>query len=614
MKNNLFLLFTGLLMSVFYGQESFLVVNQDSISYAAFEEQYAANIASEGKSKAAETYIEFALLKQEALKTGIDTTARFKNQLQHNTTAIRDKYLYDSGVTERLTDEIWKRMQTDRKAEIYAIGIPNSYDDNHRSEREKLVKELHQHVCQKQPATASVKEFQDKNTVKTLWLRPFAISSEFEKAAYTINSGCTEIISAENGKFFVNVLDTRPSAGIVMLEYIYNKDKNKVIQALDSVKAGKNWSDMKNKFGAYEGMNGYFNKPRFEADLPEPFYAQIQTMQGQKYSEPFEANDGWYIIHLINHEKFTDKNNWQDWIQERIMQTDYALEYVQHSEKTALGKVEISEDPQAFQEVLDLAGKDFFKKSDSLTIHSNETIWRIRNQVFTQNDLVKELNLSRQYLGADTDFEKFAEDMKPQFKKQFILNAYVQNLENYEPEYASEFNLMKEAMILNYYIDNEVYATANDTEAKQTYLQANADRYTWPERFDMEVYRYRTEEQGNEINKMLKKNASAAEIRKKFEGQKEDSGLISVVVTEGKFFRGDGYLPADFNPKKKIQSAKMFNQNVIIRMKKILPPESKTVDEAGNQLLEDYKSWLYAQNIQNLKKHATIKVPAAFKQ
>lgn len=612
MKNKFFFLIAIVSLQIF-AQENYLKVNHDSISYSDFIEKYQANINSEGIQKAVSTYIEFALLRQEAVKTDIDTTAVFRRIFGQNIQPYKDKYLYNQQVKEELTNTIWRNLQTDKKIEVYAIGIANPYNPSLRLEREKLVKELHNNVCENKVETKSVKEFFEKTPVKTLWMRPFTISSEIENVAYQVKKGeCSAIKTSENGNFFVKVLDERPSAGIVFLEYMFNKDKEKLEMALDSLNNGAKWNDVKKNFSTYEGVNGYFQKPRFEADLPESFYAQIQKMDGKKYSEPFSDNDGWYILNVLRQDKFDDFQNWENYIHERIQQSDYALNYVTYSETQAMQKVDVTENQDALNEVIKTAGKNFFSNKKELNLTSNKVIWKTENQEYKQGDLIKELNFAKKYFDEKTDFDALIKEIIPRFKKQFLLNEYVQHLELYEPAYAADIDLLREAIMVNHYVDSEIYSLAENTDSLEQFIQKNPKKYSWPERYDLEIFRFKTLDQQKKIEKMLKKRKSSEEILKEFEGEKDAQGAISVILTKDKFYPDDGYLSSEFNPKKKIQTVSMFNQKVLIRNNGSVKPGLKTVKEGGMTLKEDYKSWLYAEKIKNLRTKATISIPDAF--
>ncbi|MDO5654873.1 MAG: peptidylprolyl isomerase [Flavobacteriaceae bacterium] len=613
MKN--LLIISALLIGGFgLGQSPYLVVNHDSISRKDFENSYALNIQNEGFDEALNTYIEFTLLKQEAEKTKIDTSQVFKNVYQQNMQIFYDKYLYSSEVTDRLVEEIWPKLQFDKKAEIYTVGISNPYNPKLVQEREKIAHDIYAHVCKNKTKTPQAAQFLQDFPTKNLWLRPFVISAEIEKVVFDTKLGsCSQMQDSENGKFFVKVVDERASAGVVFLEYMYNTDKSKLETALDSLKAGKNFSKIKQKYGIREPKNSYSEKPRFGADLPDSFYKAIKHLDSNELTEIFADNNGWYLIQVQNQQKPENLAEWKDWITEKLKQSDYALEYVKNNEQIALKKVEVSENETALNAVLSAAGKNYFDHEESLIFAENKLIWKADFNNYHQSDLVKELNLSKMYLGKGTDFELFIKDVIPRFKKQFILNSYIENLVKYEPSLEQEALLMHRAILVNHYLDNYIYYEADmDSLGKNNFLKTNRDRFSWPVRYELEVIRYSTDEQRKKILKMMKKGKKASEIMKQFEGELNEKGGIAVNLIKDKFYYDDGYLPKEFNPAKKIQEIPMFNQHVIVRKISKLQPSLKTISEAGTAFQQEYRSYYYDQKLKSLKNNATISLPDTF--
>lgn len=611
------LFFLILISASAFGQEPYITVNHDSISLSEFKKVYAENIKAEGWQNALNSYTGFTLLNQEAEKTGIDTTNGFRDLMLKNLQSYRENYLFSSEVEKRLKNEIKPMLKTDKQAEIYAIGTTNPFDEKLLNERKKLATELRRFVCEKKPTTAAVKEFKEKNPVKKLWIRPFTATAEIEKAVFATGKGeCSRLQKSENGWFFVKVTDEQRSSGIVHLEYIFNKDSARIHKAYQQLRSDKKWSEAKTEYIMYEGVNGFRNKPRFEADLPDIFYDQIDLQDSKtQISKPFKGNDGWYIIWVQDQLDLNDNSEAAEkWLERGIRQSDYAMEFVKHSEERALATVELTEDKEALNRTISALGKNFFARTDTVKLATDKPLWKTKAMQFTQKDLLKEMHLSRYYLGKETDQQKFITTMIPKFRNQFILNSYTQNLSRYEPQFHTDSSNLAKAVKVNYYLDSRIYdAAKEDIKGQQEFLNANREKYTFPIRYELEVFRFRTDEQGKQIQKMLKKKKSSEEILKHFDAQKDENGAIAVVLTKGKFSVNDGLLPADFDTKSKLQKNSMYNQQVWIRKIKDLPAAVKTIEEAGHAFQEDYRSHYYREHVENLRKNATIHIPETFK-
>lgn len=606
-------LLSFLLLSFTFGlsQNSFITVNQDSISVQEFKKEYKKNIETEGIDKAVETFINFKLMQQEAEKTRVDTTAVFAQIYAQSIQPEREKYLYNPIIKEKLISEIWNNLQSDRKVEIHAIGVQNPFDKEQEKERLLLVQDLHQLVCNNKPSTSRVDTYIKENEDKSLWIRPMTISAEIERTVYQTPVGqCSQIQSSENGNFFVKVLEERPSSGIITLEYIHNKDRSELLKAQKALEANEDWDDVKKAYHQTETRKDLRNKVRYEAEIPSEFLKAIQEIKTKPYTEPFAARDGFYLIQVYKLQTFDKLENWENFIEKKIPQTEYALTYVQNVENRANQVVEIKEDKNSIEEVLKTLGKDFYSTEKEINFTSDKNIWSTDEQSFTQQNLLEELLLSKQYLNKNTDFNKLIEITIPKYKNQFILNNYLSNLQKYEPDFAEASHMLKEAIKVNHFIEYEVYAQAEmDSLGMKKYLNDNVQTFTWPTRYDLEIYRYKNPEDANTIANMLKKRKNSDEILKHFEGKRDKNGALAVVLTRGKFSLKDNDMPTNFNPKKKIQSLTYRNVPAIVKLNQKINSQPKTLGEASNELKEVYKMHRYEETLKKLRNNATISIP-----
>lgn len=607
-------LISGLLATSMFclGQDSFIVVNEDSISSSEFKSAYQNNIDMEGMDKAIETYINFKLLQQEAEKTQVDTTAAFARIYAQSIQPEREKYLYNEGVKNQLIDEIWEHLQTDRKVEIFALGVANPFDLEAKKERSLLAQDLHQQVCKNQPPTQRVIELRKTLSENTVWIRPMKSSAEIERVIYKTPVGaCSDIQNSENGFFFVKVLEERPSTGIIGLDFIFNPDKTQLKEAFEALENDAKWEDVVTKYHVSKANSGYVNKPRWDVDIPVEFLNQIIELKEGDVSKPFEAKDGFYIIKFYKQEKFDDKDDWTDYIVNNIAQSSYSMDYVQFVENHANNVVEISEDQSAINELVKALDKNFFSHEKEIEFKENKKIWSTNEMSFTQQDLLREFNLSKQFLGKNTHFDEFLAYSLPKYKTQFKLNNYITYLEKYESDFADASNLLKQAIKVNHLIEYEIYDKAvHDSVGLQQYLNDHMEDYTWPKRYALEIYRYRNPEDAKVLKKMLKRKKSSEEILTYFEGKKDEKGALSVVLTRGNFAMDGADTPKDFNPKKKIQSLTYRNGSSIVRLMSKLESRPKTIEEASRQLKEAYKAHYYEETLKNLKENATISIPS----
>lgn len=595
-------------------QQSYIIVNEDSISLKEFKKEYHDNIEFEGLEQAVNTYIDFKLLQQEAAKTQVDTTAAFKRIYEQSIQSERDPYLYNAGVKEALINEIWQNLQTDKKVEVYALGLSNPFDLKAKNERKQLAQDLYNSVCKNQKATQEVKEFRQSLKNNSQWMRPMTTSAEIERSIYATKLGaCSPIQQAEQGFYFVKVIDERPSTGNIFLSFIFNPEEKSIQKAYSELSEGQNWKDVARKYQSLNIQLGFPQKENWGERIPAAFLEVIKNLKPGEISKPFEAKDGFYVLKFHQQEKFDQLSDWKNWIDERIPQTSYAMDYVQYVEQLSDSLIEVKENKKALNALLKAVGQDLFATKDSITFNDNQTIWSSSTSptIFTQQELLQELNITRNYLTDKTDMDSFLAYFLPNLKTKFRVNSYIKHLENYETEFAKTSKLLKKAIRVNHYIENEIYYKAEqDTLGLKNYLKQHKADYTWPVRYELEIYRYKQSKDAKIITKMLENNKNSDEILSHFESKKDNNGVMSVYLSKGKFALDGPTTPPNFNPKKKVQTSTYQNSPAVIKVVQRLESRPKTFDEAKRQLTEDYKTYYYTTTLKNLRKNATISLPS----
>lgn len=592
-------------------QVQYIIVNEDSISVNDFKKIYQNNIETEGLQQAVETYVNFKLLQQAANTLHIDTTQIFKQIFEQSIKPERDLYLYNPEIKERLISEIWQNLQTDRQAEIYAIGIRNPFDIRDKNERNLIAQDLYQHICKNQSQSPQVIDFLEKNPQIIQWIRPMSISAEIERTVYKTPIGqCSKIQNSDYGKFFVKVIKERPSSGFITFDFIFNTEKSALQKAKDALNNTEIWEDVKKQY--HQNIQG--KKPsniiRLGANIPEEFLVELENSNHQNISNIVETPQGFYLIQLYQKESFDNIEDWENWIENTIPQTSYALDYIDYIENRAVSLLDIKEYYFAIDEVILNLKNEFISDRSNITFNLDKPIWTFESQAFTQRDLIYE-TLNSYHYSENSDIQKLIQDLLPKLKKQFALSNYLANLEKHETEFAKTSHMLREAIKVNHFIEYEIYEKAErDTIGMKNYLNQNIKDFTWPERYDMEIYRYRNSSDAEIINRALKNKKSSEEIMKMFANKTDENGALYVVYSKGKIPVGHSDLPKNFNPRKKIQNIQYKSTNAIVRLNSIIKSQPMDFKEAFGSLKEIYKMYRYEETLKNLKQEANIFVPS----
>ncbi|MXV38167.1 hypothetical protein GO491_05675 [Flavobacteriaceae bacterium Ap0902] len=275
-------------------------------------------------------------------------------------------------------------------------------------------------------------------------------------------------------------------------------------------------------------------------------------------------------------------------------------------------KINIEEDKSALNVVINKAKKDLFK-TEGFDFSGNQIIWETEHSQFTQQDFATALNhiKKRGKYGKNTNFKSFINYVLPYLKDEFLIDTYKNNLAEYEPAYKTSIELMRESLLVNYYIEQYIYAKGEkDSTAQRQYLQANQSKYTWPVRYDIDIYRFYDPSIEKQLEKLIRQGKPENLILNSFN---QNSEKPVVVMSHGIFHKNSNDLPASFNPKKKIQKGKYQTQNAFYIVNDVLPPRVMTVEEAGHSFKEAFNSYFYQKELNVLKDQAEVITPKAFK-
>lgn len=605
------LLLVAVFVNVCWAQTSYVKVNNDSISLQDFKHLYKKNIAAEGWEKSVEAYVDFTLLQQAAIRKQADTTQYFIKYLEQSIPAIKEEYTIDQELKEQLIQTSFERMQEDREVEIYTL-VPRSVAQSQAAKEDILAQR--ERMCHS-AKTKLAGAFKEQYTINAGWLRGLDLPYELENTVYNTTPGtCSEVKEFGQGFYFVRVLNKRPALGVVYLSVIANQDKNQIEQAYQALQKGEKFAEVVAQYSTEpHTKKKKGNMPPQKGALITDFYNAIKNLKFKEYSQPFVHDGVGYILQLNYAEKCKKTSSCSDWIEQQINTSDRKALLLEKMHKKATDLVEVKENKKALDAVVKIAGDDFFTKKDSLIFKENQKIFYTEDFSFGQQDLVRELLLSKKvFKGKSVQLQQFLDLYIPIWKRDLAIKSYTYKLEKYNEDYKREVDFLKNALRANYFIEKYMYSAAEkDSIGMQKYLEENQSEYMWQKRYELDIVRYEKEEDAAEITKLLKKKNGKEKILEKYKGELVGNKL-RVNVTSGKFTTTDKDLGKNFDPNKKIQKTTFRNKSAIVKLVKKLPVSPMNLREAYKLIKEPYQQYFYKETIKELRKNATIIIPKTF--
>lgn len=253
-------------------------------------------------------------------------------------------------------------------------------------------------------------------------------------------------------------------------------------------------------------------------------------------------------------------------------------------------------------------GNDFLFTKEIKKFSGSRIIFKTPTSVFTQQDYYTVLLKIKKDIKNPLTLDAFTKANYSNLKNNFSLKDIEQNMALHFPNYKQSTKKLKNTILVNYFIEKEIYKRAdNDSLGRKLFLNNNAQKYQWPTRYQLIIFRYQTPSDARKIERWLKQGKNADFIYAQL-GTKWIKNLPRVVITTGKFplpFHELGNLQKN----RKIQHSTFRNAPAIIQIIRTIPPQTMTTQEAGTILKEDYRSFYFNKVLSAMEKQAHISIP-----
>lgn len=269
---------------------------------------------------------------------------------------------------------------------------------------------------------------------------------------------------------------------------------------------------------------------------------------------------------------------------------------------------QLTTDSLAIIQVNKALGEDYLNTEKKVEFKYNKAIFTTPTGQFTQQDYIKMLN---EVKGGKVKKKKLSELMQNGYyfvRDKFLLEDMKKHLGKYYQEYQRLTDDLKNTILINYFIEKHIYHEADQDQAgKKAYLSQNQAKYTWPNRYELHIFRYLKEADAKQVMQWLKNGKSAEFVEKQYADQWEGN-QPKVFHNEGLFLIDSPEL-GNLKPKEKVQKSTFRNAPAVIQIVRLVPPAPMTVEEAGNILRDDYRSHYFDKVLKRLRENAQVEIP-----
>jgi peptidyl-prolyl cis-trans isomerase SurA len=549
-------------------------------------------------------FINYKLKLLYAYEQKLDTTDRFKNELNKYREQLTTPYLKNQEEMLKLTKEAYQRTQNEvNVSHILIMVTPNAAPADTLAAYKKI-QTVYTKAVSGIPFSKVAQEYSEDNSVKFNkgdlgFFSAFQMTYNFENYAYNTPVGTlSKPFRTEFGYHIIKVKDKRVSPGKVEVGLIFIKDKPG-----DSVYAKSLINDIYSKLQQKEDFKYLAQKysddkssaakggvlPKFgTGKLIQPLDSMAFSLQKEgEYTKPFQSDYGWHILTLI---KKYPVQSYEELKNE--------LEYkVRNSNRSVIIKRSLAENLSKELNVIENKPViEMIYRNNYSNTSEDTSILSIENKNYT----LKDFNFYKRSLR-----NKSGREIYMDFKADKIIDYYKIHLEEYSNEFSKTLKEYRDGLLLFDLLQNYIWKRAeSDSVGLEKYFNEHIDKYQWQKRAEMTIANCSERSKAERVRQFMTEGKTPEEIKSIV----NEGPTIHVIFKETIVEEGSTKLPAGYILKEGISG--IFQEDdrhfIIINVHKVFPAGPKQLKETKGQVINDYQNYLEEQWADELRKEHKV--------
>lgn len=297
-----------------------LTIDNEAVTVEEFENIFRKNnrdsiITPAALDEYMELFINFKLKVKAARELGMDTVAKFRNELAGYRAQLARPYLTDGDKLDELVAEAYKNMQKDVKARHILVKCEANATPEDTLRAFTKAMSLYTRIAAGEDFETIARENSDDPSAKQNggdlgYFTAFQMVYPFEEAAYGAKIGeVVRPVRTRYGYHIIEVEDMRPARGEIRVAHIMVKEKkedggaknaeDKINEIYSELQKGASFEELAAKYSedgssAKKGGELPFFGPN--KMVPEFEEASFALKNDNELSKPFKTSYGWHIV------------------------------------------------------------------------------------------------------------------------------------------------------------------------------------------------------------------------------------------------------------------------------------------------------------------------------
>ena len=218
----------------------------------------------------------------------------------------------------------------------------------------------------------------------------------------------------------------------------------------------------------------------------------------------------------------------------------------------------------------------------------NKPVFNIRDRVFTQRDLLDHLE-AKQRRERTVRVQEYVDARLEEMIEEALLAYEDEHLEGKYPEFRMLMKEYRDGILLFELTDRNVWGRAvRDTSGLEAFHAANADRFMWDTRYEVDVYTCADAAVAKQVRALLRKGKRGAAV----EGVVNAKSTLALEYENGIFTREEKPVLERVEGTGPSADILMDDRTVIVDVKRIVAPSPKALDEARGAVTAAYQDEL----------------------
>ena len=581
-------------------------------------------------------YINFKLKVKEAEELKMDTSKVFVKELNGYREQLAKPYFVDENVNEALLKEAYNRMLKDIRARHILLLVDENASSEDALEAYNRITEIRETItngmdfaeaavqysedpsAKDREAIPNQQAFRPGNKGDLGYFTVFNMVYPFESAAYsTPLDSVSEPIRTKFGYHLLKITDIQDAMGVVQVAHIFValrpdassadsvRKAEKINNISAKIKEGMKFEDAVIQYSEDKGSarnGGQLSKFTCNRVVPE-FVVAVDGLEIGDISEPVKTMYGFHIIKLISRETPGSFEEEEQQLKEKIAKDQRSMK----SEEAVIQRIKDENGVKVYAK----AKESLYQSIDTSVFQANfvadslammiKPILKIGDTKYTQYDFAKYIE-RKQSIQEVVDLGSYLDKHFTSFENEMCLVYEDEHLEENYPEFKDLMQEYHDGILLFNLTDEKVWSKAViDTSGLEQYFNENNGKYIWDERVDATVYEIRDREIVDTVKNIIATYDNDGDIALALEN---DSIKMLVTILPGFYEKGDNKYVDQINWEIGLSdeiNSDVENLTVFVKVRKILKPEPKKLDEARGLATADYQSYLEQEWIKQLK-------------